>query len=41
MKCFPVQTDISDAKDQLGYVKAFKEISDKEKAEGCLWKKSS
>ena len=30
MKHFPLQTDISNAEDQLGYVKAFKEIDDKE-----------
>ena len=29
-------TDILDAKDQLGYVKAFKEMSDKEKTEIVL-----
>ena len=32
MKYFLLQTDISDAKDYLGYVKAFNEMSDKENA---------
>ena len=36
MKHFPLQNDISDSKDQLGYVKAFKETGDKEKAEIVL-----
>ena len=36
MKYFLLQTDISDAKDHFGYVKIFKEVSDKEKAKIVL-----
>ena len=36
MKYFLLQTNISDAKDHLGYVKTFNEMSDKEKAEIVL-----
>ena len=36
MKHFPLQTDISDAKDQLGHIKIFKEMVNKEKTEVVL-----